>query len=159
MATLAERAIGWAVKLAARSVWRVAPAMDLDDLVQDAHMVWLRCEQRYGTGLAAPHRMALFKTAYQRHLDRLARKRVSGKSLVYLDGGSVAPDDAHMLVVLDRGPEALRQAIGGDRADRVRQGTARFHVRYEYELVGIEHFRRLGHEMHTGLHDYIRVGF
>jgi len=125
MATLQQRALGWAIKLATKSLWRVAPAMDMDDLVQDAHWIWLKCERRYGSEIEDRHRMALFKTAYKRHLDTLARSRVAGGE-VYMDDRRAAPDDAHTLMLIDRGPKALRQLLGAVSTVAPRQRRRRY---------------------------------
>jgi hypothetical protein len=70
---------GWIYTYARQNYWRVAHVNELEDLIQDGFLVYAKCRQRYAaTVVNQRHFMALFKTAYTRHVHDLARQRTRG---------------------------------------------------------------------------------
>lgn len=63
---------GYATNQVHRNLWRVAATHDRDDLMQEARIVFLRCERRYPALDEARHFMALYKTALQRRIHELS---------------------------------------------------------------------------------------
>lgn len=66
---------GWATKYANKSVWRVRPEHDFDDLMQDAYIYFLTVKERYPRVVDPPHFMRLFQTCFINHINDLASRR------------------------------------------------------------------------------------
>lgn len=65
---------GLAVNLCRRSQWRVSHLMAMEDLLQEAYLVFHRCTERYPEVVDAPQFMALYQTALTNHITDLARR-------------------------------------------------------------------------------------
>lgn len=61
--------------IARRSLWRLAPMYDMDDLMQEARIVFLRISRRYPNIIEAPHFMAMFKLAWVNEINTLSNRR------------------------------------------------------------------------------------
>lgn len=72
MDTVAEK---WLHGTAYHHHWRVDPSRDIDDLVQDGFMKWAQVVRAYPDIVEPKHLMALFKTAYCRHLHDLSNRK------------------------------------------------------------------------------------
>ena len=42
-----EDLVGWVISFAVRNEWRVAPVYDVDDLISEAYLVFVKCDERY----------------------------------------------------------------------------------------------------------------
>lgn len=77
---------GYVVNFINRNLWRVASSMEFEDLMQEAHVVYLKLCQRY-KNVDAPHFMALFKTSWNRrftdlsHIDTHCRAQIGDSDL------------------------------------------------------------------------------
>jgi DNA-directed RNA polymerase specialized sigma24 family protein len=66
----------YAMKFALKSVWRVQPDADLDDIMQEARILFLRCSERYWPEVETPqHFMALFKMSLMNKVINMANAR------------------------------------------------------------------------------------
>lgn len=65
----------WAIQTALRNRWRVTPLYDLDDLIQEAIIVFLKCQAKYTSVTDPPHFMRLFQIALINRITTLANKR------------------------------------------------------------------------------------
>jgi hypothetical protein len=65
---------GYAVNLCMRSHWRVARIMEVDDLVQEAYLVFHKCSVKYSHVTDAPQFMALYKRALANRITDLSLK-------------------------------------------------------------------------------------
>lgn len=59
---------GWTVKEARRRYARLAPMWEFEDLLQEGACIFVKCCRRYPKIKTPEHMMALYKTAYTRHL-------------------------------------------------------------------------------------------
>lgn len=64
----------WLLKTVRAEFWRVSGWCDLEDLIQDGHMIYAKLSRRYPDANAS-HRMTLFKTSVANYLHDLAEKR------------------------------------------------------------------------------------
>ncbi len=69
-----RRIFGYARKYLARHVWRVGREMDLDDLLQDAYILFLKLQERY-PDVSDRHFMALWKVSLRNWMHNLAKRR------------------------------------------------------------------------------------
>jgi hypothetical protein len=53
----------WTINYLRKNKWRYDPILELDDLLQDAYLVFMRVAEKYPRVVEAPHFMALYKTA------------------------------------------------------------------------------------------------
>jgi DNA-directed RNA polymerase specialized sigma24 family protein len=63
---------GWIVNTARKSYWRVAGWYDLDDLIQDGYICYLKCHEKYPAELNRRNFMALVQRTFQNHINKLA---------------------------------------------------------------------------------------
>lgn len=63
----------WLWKYAKNNYWRVAAWMDLEDLIQDGHCLWISTRRRYTDAVLVPHVMRLFQVTFVNHVHDLAR--------------------------------------------------------------------------------------
>lgn len=73
---------GFIFNQARENLWRVASFYELDDLVQDGFMCWVRIVRRYPDVRTTKRRMPLFKTAFINHIHNLARTKSRRVELV-----------------------------------------------------------------------------
>lgn len=68
--------INWAKKAAAKSLWKIFPLCDYDELMAEAEFCFSKCKERYESQVTRPaHFAALFRTTFNRRLLDLARSR------------------------------------------------------------------------------------
>jgi len=133
---------GWAVNFAKRKAWAVSPELDLDDLIQEAYLLFEKIKDKYRV-YAHSHFMGLFKTTFRNHIYRLSNKRTNRKEAVF--AGLTEDNDAYTLVetipdtstrdidelrlrlMLDDVPQPLADLIGSIVFDD-KQVTARVFV-------------------------------
>lgn len=66
----------WAIGYALTNVWRVQPEHDVDDIMQEARILFLRCRELYWPNVQEPkHFMALFKMAFTNKIINLSNRR------------------------------------------------------------------------------------
>ena len=67
----------WLVVVAADNYWRVAAWLELDDLIQEGHLVWAKIVKKYevepGRVRSRGHLMRLFRSAYINRIHDLAK--------------------------------------------------------------------------------------
>jgi len=63
--------------MAIKHVWRVRPLLDVEDLIQEAAMVFYRCSEKYypETCSRPKHFMSLFTVSFLRRIETLANDR------------------------------------------------------------------------------------
>ena len=66
--------VGYAKSFLAKNVWRVGTIYDLDDLLQESYMLFVRLRERY-TITGPRHFMAMWKTCLHNWLHNLAKER------------------------------------------------------------------------------------
>lgn len=64
----------WLLMTAKKNYWRVAPWIELEDLIQDGYMLWISTRRRYMSAIYIPHIMRLFQVTYVNHIHDLARQ-------------------------------------------------------------------------------------
>jgi DNA-directed RNA polymerase specialized sigma24 family protein len=99
---------GWLYAFARANEWRLAPAYELDDLVQDGFLVFLKIKNRYPHANKPAHLMALFKTSYTNYfidLERKHRRRAELFSITLESDLGFALADCRALVEPDTSPE------------------------------------------------------
>lgn len=70
-----QSALGWMIKQLRQEAWRLLP-LEMDDLIQEGHLVWNKIATRYGpTVTSKAHLMALFKVSLRNHITNLAKAR------------------------------------------------------------------------------------
>jgi hypothetical protein len=72
---------GYTVNQVTKALWRVAITHDRDDLMQEARIVFLKCERAYPAVDTPQHFMALYKTALANRINDLARKHTTIKDV------------------------------------------------------------------------------
>lgn len=102
---------GFVVNFITKHAWKVARTVPREDLMQEAHVVFLRCRAKYVEVTEPKHFMALFKTAWLHHFTDLANADTAERC-VY----SSTPDDGG--VELERVGELRND---GELAVRLRQ--------------------------------------
>lgn len=73
---------GYVVNYITKQHWRLARTHDRDDMMQEAHVVFLRCAAKYPIIDTPQHFMALFKTAWSNHVNDLSVKATAARALV-----------------------------------------------------------------------------
>ena len=84
---------GYTVNQVTKALWRVAITHDRDDLMQEARIVFLKCQRAYPVVDTPQHFMALYKTALANRIGDLARKHGTIKDV----SCSAADDHEHGL--------------------------------------------------------------
>jgi len=129
---------GWIVNKARREFWRVASWYELDDLIQDGYICYVKCRNRYVLGPAIEghsslvvvgdkptrdqcrHFMSLVQTAFQNHIMTLAASAArTTEDLVSPLPGDAGPtvldqpvaEEATLRVFLSQLPSELREAL------------------------------------------------
>ncbi len=135
---------GWIIATARRNLWRVAPHHDIDDLIQDALLVYVRIQRRYPEATTA-QRLRLFQRSYENHLHNLARQ-VSKSKAISLDLIETHPpcEFSNLMYAISEAPDIVRKTIVAlatkqvpkhrVRNDNTRQTTSELMCR----LIGIE---------------------
>lgn len=63
----------WLVKTAYKHLWRVNSFYDLDDLIQDGHLMYAVVRQKYPKAIDPPHIMRLFQITFLNHIHDLSK--------------------------------------------------------------------------------------
>lgn len=100
---------GWAFKYIRDNKWRYETINDIDDLMQDAYLVFLKVADAYPRVVEAPHFMALYKTSLSNYLTDKAREY--GRKLdliaeehVFDDPASPTKEDLSLNTAHNEGP-------------------------------------------------------
>lgn len=99
MLTMDASARGWIYKQAAKNYWRVAAWYELEDLVQDGCMHYIRILRKYSDVKDKPHIMSLFQRTFINHIHDLSKRRTLQTEQTF---SSMAVDDATENSILDR---------------------------------------------------------
>ena len=100
---------GYVTNFLRKHYWKVAAGMELEDAMQEARLVFLRCASKYGLTDTPQHFMALFKTAWHNHYIDLARGDSDARAVIsygYERDITSSVDDA-LLDLLDMIPACL----------------------------------------------------
>jgi len=108
--------LGWAIKHARKSLWRLAGVADLDDLIQDAHLMFLICAKRYWYVVDDRHFTALYKTAYT-NMVNLAVRSHGPAYKVDVQADQSTCDNAHVLTMLAEAPKEVRAVLAASWDD------------------------------------------
>jgi hypothetical protein len=98
----------WLVKTAYKHLWRVHSFYELDDLIQDGHMLYALVRQRYPRAKDAPHIMRLFTVTFINHIHDLSKHQSRMAALIdastdletvelYQDPGSAEQGDTYFI--------------------------------------------------------------
>lgn len=111
----------WATNFLRKNKWRCDPVHELDDLLQDAHIVFLKIKDRYPSVCAPQHFMALYKRALSNsihdHARYMRRKRelhvetALDVSEAYADTIGEHANGGYLAALLNTAPEEVRDAI------------------------------------------------
>lgn len=120
-----DAVLAWMTRTAQSNLWRVRNYCELDDLLQDGAICWIRVVRFYpGTTMA--HRFGLFQTTYMRHLHDLARRssrrrfvfaadvataRGTSEISVYDAALGVDEERATLYTKLQQAPEVVRAFV------------------------------------------------
>lgn len=112
----------WTIKFILKNKWRCDAIHDIDDLLQDAYLVFMKIKARYPQVTEERHFMALYKSALSNAIcDRSRYMR--RKNLIHLELHETAYDAltatmvgdttnaGHLGVVLSSAPQELQQAL------------------------------------------------
>lgn len=97
---------GYVVNFTRTNLWRVQSSMEFEDVIQEAHVVFLRLASKYGLTDTPQHFMALFKTAWTNHFTDLSRTD-SSLRLCVLDSQMVEDEDGTYSTLMDSLPGDL----------------------------------------------------
>lgn len=113
---------GWTVRWSSQHLWRVAEAMEWDDVMQEAYLVFLRCSNKYPVLDTPQHFMALYKRAWVNHFNDLStevsRNRAASLSLDD-DGESQGIQEpagdldtnGHLRIMIEEAPKEVRMVL------------------------------------------------
>lgn len=134
----------WIFATAKKNLWRVTAHHDIDDLIQDAFLVYVRIQRRYPDATPA-QQLRLFQRSYLNHIHNLARQ-VSKSRAVSLDLVETQPpcEFSHLMRTISEAPDIVRKVIVAlatkqvpkyrVRHDNTRQTTSELMCR----MIGIE---------------------
>jgi hypothetical protein len=142
---------GWTVNYLKNQAWRTEPEMDLDDLVQEAFLIFDKCAGAYPRVTSPSHFMSLYKTSIINRVHRLAGNRsrrkevhVTGKNeegelvdgLELIPTGFEEQEDVEIRLLMEDLPgpifRVLKAAMDGDleqefvRSEGIRETTNQF---------------------------------
>lgn len=109
-----QSARGWMFKKARSSLWRMKDTMDLDELLQEGWLCWIKVGRKYPHITHAPHLMELFKTTFTNHIHDLAEKAsrqlptTGGIELGDIASFATNPDTSEVLALM---PPGLAKAL------------------------------------------------
>jgi len=118
-----EKWTAWQIQ---KNLWRFDRAEDVDDIMQDAHLLWVKLERKYPIVNEAAHFVALYKTSLSRmFLDKVKRKSRSISSFpteelteeLSLEG---MPNLGHLNLLLEEIPDELKSVLRALTTGRVR---------------------------------------
>lgn len=115
---------GWTVNYTHPLFWRVENIMEWKDVLQEAYIVFLRCQAKYPVMDTAQHFMSLYKTAWTRHFIDMTNTATALRQMVPhkydLDDGedmvSAEPvgdtdNDGAVSILVAQAPEEVRRVI------------------------------------------------
>lgn len=117
---------GYVVNYLRANFWRVKNSMEYEDMLQEAHVVYLRLAQKYHDIDTPQHFMALFKTAWSNHFVDISRKDTNSRLMMYENQfadnddvlsnflSSVVGDQSntgHLVVMIKQAPAEVRQVL------------------------------------------------
>lgn len=76
---------GWVVNSLKKNLWRIAATHTYEEAMQEAHMVFLRCAQRYPDMDTPQHFMALFQVSWVNEVHDLSKLATNAREAVSLD--------------------------------------------------------------------------
>lgn len=89
MTVMDKGARNWLLRVAKKNYWRVVGWYEIDDLIQDGHLIWAMVVERYetrpGRVRSRRHLMALFKVCYINHITALANAKTRTAERVVAD--------------------------------------------------------------------------
>ncbi len=116
---------GWTVNYCTSNFWRVSSMMEFEDLLQDAYIVFLRCEARYPELDTPQHFMSLYKRAWANHVTDLANEATQLRAVRSIHQG-VGEDDeplqiaegvgelenaGYLVTLVGQAPEEVRRVL------------------------------------------------
>lgn len=152
---------GWTLNYIRENKWRYEHINDVEDLVQDAYLVFLKVTDSYPRVVEAPHFMAIYKTSIHNAFTDKSREYRRKLALIdesvdasdYTGEMYVEPIDmtSPLRTLLHNGPEELKLFINFLSDDknleqlRAPQREAKGQPRLTFDqriskLLGIEHF-------------------
>lgn len=97
-----DNVVASAKTMCKKHLWRVSPLHDFDDLLQEARVAFLICQDRYPRVTEARHFYSLWRRAFNNTITELARR-----ARVTISGMSDAPDgDGGTISIFDAVPAA-----------------------------------------------------
>jgi len=114
---------GWVVNQLKTQYWRVAGTMGRDDVMQEAYLVFLRCQRKYPEIDTAKHFMALFKTAWSRQFTDFANADTASRIItemprvridddyVELEPVGALDNDGYLAVLLREAPREVNMVL------------------------------------------------
>ena len=112
---------GWAVNFCSENAWRVSATMELNDLLQEAYLTYLKVVEKYGkTAKNGPHFMRLYQTTLRNRVTDLAwdasevytktkREEVAEFSLESVMGDS--DNDGYLSVLIQQAPTEVKMVL------------------------------------------------
>lgn len=100
---------GYVTNFLRKNYWKVAASMEMDDAMQEARLVFLRCASKYGLVDTPQHFMALFKTAWGNHFIDLSRGDSDARATISYgyDRGAPSHQEEATLDLLEMLPDCL----------------------------------------------------
>lgn len=114
---------GWTVNYTKPLFWRVESIMEWRDLLQEAYIVFMRCEARYPLLDTPQHFMSLYQRAWKNHLTDLSNEATRLRRFVSdtseLEDGEVIPHEGvgdldcegALSILLRQAPDEVRRVI------------------------------------------------
>lgn len=119
----------WTIAKIRENKWRFDAAEDVDDLLQDARILFLKIQTRYTQVTEAPHLFALFRTSLMRQFidkSRLKQRSVIDQTLIAEEVAeekmlhSTMPNLGLSRIILNEMPDELKLVLGVLTTGRVR---------------------------------------
>lgn len=109
---------GWAVRYSAANAWKVSAIMELDDLLQESYMIFLKCKERYPALEEAKHFMALYKRAFINHVTDLGESATRSKGetdgdiqYIYDTQQGETDNDGRLATLLRQAPREVQMVL------------------------------------------------
>lgn len=104
---------GWARKFLLKNRWRCDPILELDDLLQDAYLQYLKVVNQYPSVREPAHFMALFQTTLRNEVNVWA-KSIKDRRGVTVDAEADVPEFTnwgYVAALLAEAPEELKLTL------------------------------------------------
>lgn len=110
---------GYSKNYCIKNLWKFLPlSYDLEDLMQESYVVFLKCQMRYPEIDTPQHFMSLFKSALHNYLFDLSKPYLMEvQHLVYLpeevnlENFSFAEEEATLRILLSQAPKEVKQVL------------------------------------------------